>query len=114
MREIKSLAIALLVGVFIMQGADSVSGQTASQTGAARRLVGTWRLVSIVPADPQTYTGGLNPTGLIVYDGLGNMAAQIMPDRARPKYIGAQPTPAEAKEAITGYTAYWGDRKSVV
>ena len=28
--------------------------------------------------------------------------------RARPKYAGAQPTPDEAKEAITGYLAYFG------
>ena len=36
------------------------------------------------------------------------MAAQVMPSRARPKYAGAQPTPDEAKEAITGYLAYFG------
>jgi hypothetical protein len=42
------------------------------------------------------------------YDDLGNMAAQVMPNRARPKYAGAQPTPDEAKEAITGYLAYFG------
>jgi hypothetical protein len=31
-----------------------------------------------------------------------------MPNRPRPKYAGAQPTPEEAKEAITGYLAYFG------
>ncbi len=31
-----------------------------------------------------------------------------MPDRARPKYAGRQPTPDEAKAAITGYIAYFG------
>jgi len=36
------------------------------------------------------------------------MAAQIMPDRPRAKYAAAQPTPEEAKAAITGYTAYFG------
>ena len=36
------------------------------------------------------------------------MAVQIMPDRNRPKYAGAQPTPEEAKAALTGYTAYFG------
>ena len=42
------------------------------------------------------------------YDSLGNMAAQVMPNRSRPKYAGVQPTPEEAKEAITGYLAYFG------
>jgi lipocalin-like protein len=42
------------------------------------------------------------------YDGLGNMAAQVMPARARPKYAGTQPTADEAKEALTGYLAYFG------
>jgi hypothetical protein len=47
-------------------------------------------------------------TGLMYYDDLGNMAAQVMPSRARAKYAGTQPTPDEAKEAITGYLAYFG------
>ena len=46
--------------------------------------------------------------GLIYYDETGHMAVQIMPDRLRPKYAGAEPTPDEAKAAITGYTAYFG------
>ena len=29
------------------------------------------------------------------------MAVQIMPDRNRPKYAGAQPTPEEAKAALS-------------
>jgi hypothetical protein len=36
------------------------------------------------------------------------MAAQIMPDRVRPKYVGPEPTADEAKLAITGYIAYFG------
>ena len=36
--------------------------------------------------------------GLIIYDGLGK-TAQIMPDRARPKYDGAQVALDEAKKA---------------
>jgi len=74
----------------------------------AKRFVGTWRLVSIesTPPDPMR---GANPIGLIYYDTTGNMAAQIMPDRDRPKWKqGEPPTPEQAKEAITGYTAYFG------
>src|SRR5262245_16459878 len=72
---------------------------TGAQTVAARdapRFVGTWRLVS----DTQT--------GIMIYDSLGNMAAQVMPNRVRRRYAAAEPTPEEAKEAITGYLAYFG------
>ena len=60
------------------------------------RFVGTWRLVSNTQ------------TGIMIYDNLGNMAAQVMPKRARSKYAAAEPTPEEAKDAITGYLAYFG------
>jgi hypothetical protein len=43
-------------------------------------------------------------TGLMHYDSLRNMAAQVIPNRSRPKYAGVQPTPEEAKEALTGRT----------
>ena len=66
---------------------------TGAQPVAARdtpRFFGTWRLVS----DTQT--------GIMIYDSLGNMAAQVMPNRVRRKYAAAEPTPEEAKDAITG------------
>jgi len=44
----------------------------------------------------------------MIYDSLGNMAAQVMPNRVRRKYAAAEPTPDEAKDAITGYLAYFG------
>ncbi len=44
----------------------------------------------------------------MIYDNLGNMAAQVMPNRVRRKYAAAEPTPEEAKDAITGYLAYFG------
>ena len=72
---------------------------TGAQTTPARdtpRFFGTWRLVSETQ------------TGMMIYDSLGNMAAQVMPNRVRRKYAAAQPTPDEAKDAITGYLAYFG------
>lgn len=73
----------------------------------SKRFVGTWRLVSIESTGGVPY--GANPIGLIYYDALGNMAVQIMPDRERPKWKqGEPPTPDQAKEAITGYVAYFG------
>ena len=97
MRTIRELGVVLLLVMLITQaGARITSGQTAPASDEAKRFIGTWRLVSD------------SSTGLMYYDGLGNMAAQVMPNRARPKYAGAQPTPDEAKEALTGYLAYFG------
>ena len=37
------------------------------------------------------------------------MAAQLMPDRSRAKWeFGKEPTPEQAKDALTGYAAYFG------
>ena len=72
---------------------------TDAQTAPARdtaRFVGTWRLVSSAT------------TGMMIYDSLGNMAAQVMPNRVRRKYAAVEPTPEEAKDAIAGYLAYFG------
>jgi hypothetical protein len=97
MRTIRELGVVLLLVMLITQaGARITSGQTAPASDEAKRFIGTWRLVSD------------SSTGLMYYDGFGNMAAQVMPNRARPKYAGAQPTPDEAKEALTGYLAYFG------
>jgi hypothetical protein len=97
MRTSRALGVNSLVVILITQvGARRASGQAASTGGDAKRFIGTWRLVSDVS------------TGLMYYDSLGNMAAQVMPNRSRPKYAGVQPTPEEAKEAITGYLAYFG------
>ena len=93
----RAVSLVLLGLVLINQaGAQRVAAQTPSASEDAKRFVGTWRIVS----DTQT--------GIMIYDSLGNMAAQVMPKRVRPKYAGAQPTPDEAKAALTGYLAYFG------
>src|SRR6266850_1131830 len=97
MQGTRALGLTCLIALLITQaGARSTSGQTARASDDAKRFIGTWRLVSATS------------TGLMYYDALGNMAAQVMPNRVRPKYSGAQPTSDEAKEAITGYLAYFG------
>lgn len=74
----------------------------------AKGFVGTWRLVSIESASPET-TRGAHPIGLIYYDATGSMAVQIMPDRDRPKWKpGESPTPDQAIETLAGYVAYFG------
>ena len=77
-----------------------------SQAELRKSFVGTWRLVSIDGGANPTIRGQ-KPTGVIYYDAHGNMAAQIMPDRPRPKWTGT-PTQEQAMEAFRGYTAYFG------
>ena len=89
-------------------GASSANAQSALQGEAAKRFVGTWRIVSITTDGKTNEMRGPRPTGLIIYDAGGNMAVQIMPDRPRPKFAAAEPTPDEAKVALYGYTAYFG------
>ena len=73
----------------------------------APRLVGAWRLVSVEGSKLAPYRGE-QPTGLLWYDARGNMAVQIMPDRKRSRYAGELPTAEEARDALLGYTAYFG------
>ena len=87
-RSAAALAVVLLAAP--ITGAQTVSVRDTT------RFVGTWRLVSETT------------TGMMIYDSLGNMAAQVMPNRMRRKSAAAEPTPDEAKDAITGYLAYFG------
>src|SRR5258706_2910933 len=89
----KSMICAMSSMVLMLQMTAAVGTQTARD---APRFFGTWRLISDTT------------TGIMIYDSLGNMAAQVMPNRARRKYAAAEPTPDEAKDAITGYLAYFG------
>ena len=110
MRRSATRGAEILLAAFLVMGlgAGGAEGQSAPGAGAAARFVGTWRLVSIEANGRPDPNRGAHPTGLIYYDGAGNMAVQIMPDRARPRYAGAQPTADEAGAALIGYTAYFG------
>lgn len=109
MRKIIALCMMLLVIVLVMRiAASGVSGQSAPPNDTAMRFIGTWRLVSITSNGQTDPNRGARPTGVIYYDGIGNMALQIMPDRVRPKYVGSQLTADEAKAVLTGYSAYFG------
>ena len=59
-----ALAVVLLVA--------PVTGAQTVPTRDTPRFVGTWRLVSDTT------------TGIMIYDSLGNMAAQVMPHRHTP------------------------------
>jgi hypothetical protein len=105
-RGVVVVGLVLAAAAFQQTGRIASAQQPKSQAELRKPLVGTWRLVSIeggaTPANR-----GQKPTGLIYYDNLGNMAAQIMPDRPRPKWTGT-PTPEQMAEAFRGYTAYFG------
>lgn len=92
MTNVKRCRAAALAAVLLT--APATGAQTPARDPS--RFVGTWRLVSDTT------------TGMMIYDNLGNMAAQVMPNRVRRKYAAADPTPEEAKDAITGYLAYFG------
>ena len=96
------------IATWILLSTIFVIANVAHAQDAAKRLVGTWRLLEIKGGDGKMDHRGPRPTGLIYYDAGGNMAVQIMPDRPRHKFAGSQPTPQEAKEALAGYTAYFG------
>jgi hypothetical protein len=106
-RKTSSVAGLVLAAVALQGAAGFAGGQQAkSQAELRKSFIGTWRLVSIEGgANPATR--GTKPTGIIFYDSTGHMAAQIMPDRPRPKWTGT-PTPEQALEAFRGYTAYFG------
>src|SRR5690349_4452109 len=95
------------VGISFQLTTFAAHAQVVQTADAAKRLIGTWRLLSITESLLQQYRGE-NPTGVLYYDDKGNMAVQIMPSRQRPKYAGTLPTPEEAREALLGYTAYFG------
>ena len=104
MRRFSALVTMLIIVVL----ASQPMGQSRSENEGAKRVVGMWRLVSIVQDGGQAPNRGARPTGLIVYDASGQMSVQIMPDRIRAKFAATDPTPEEAKEALRGYTAYFG------
>lgn len=106
MRKIAGLLPLLALTTWIVAASGTSLMRSSSET--AKRLIGTWRLVSITTNGKTDPNRGPHPTGFIYYDATGHMAVQIMPDRVRPKYVGSEPTPDEAKAAITGYIAYFG------
>jgi hypothetical protein len=99
MRACLALASLVLLGAV---------GMEAQQAGdVQRQLVGNWRLVSFESFDekgvgrPNAFTGGR-----IMYDGAGQMAAQLT--HSNRKLLSTPATEAERATAYTGYLAYYG------
>src|SRR5262245_35724469 len=62
-------------------------------------LVGTWKLARIEGGSAKERTSGSNLVGLMMYDRAGYVAVGIM-QGGRQKFVGSDPTPAEAKSAF--------------
>jgi hypothetical protein len=105
-----SRKIAMAVAVLVIAGLGGywqvAASQGQTQAELRKPFVGSWRLVSIEGGNNPT-TRGSKPTGIIMYDAHGNMAAQIQPDRQRPTYTGT-PSIEQMAERMRGYTAYFG------
>src|SRR4051794_20809862 len=97
--------LCVLAAVLVVAMSAGVSAQ-APQGDAAKRILGAWSYVGTwvdgVPRDR-----GNNPSGMIVYLPSGHMSVQVAPDHPR-KRAGTEATPQEAKDALTGYVAYFG------
>lgn len=79
----------------------------------ASRFTGAWRLLSCETRDSDgrvEYPFGERPGGQLLYDGAGNMSAQLgKTNRAR--FTASDPalgTDAEVRDAFAGYIAYFG------
>ena len=92
-------------------GAREAAKTAAIQTGSDRaKLVGTYALVTSEVKDANgTWrpTPNFDSTGYITYSDTGYMGVHVMPQN-RSTFAGNQPTPEEAREALRGYTAYYG------
>lgn len=83
-----------------------MSDQSVPLCDAASRLVGAWRYVGTW-VDGKPYNRGPHPKGMIYYTAGGHMGVQIAPDVER-TMAGEEPTPDEAKTALSDYIAYSG------
>jgi hypothetical protein len=77
------------------------------------KFIGTWRLVSFEEEQANgevNFPYGEHPLGLLIYDGNGNVAVQIMSREreALPATDFSQLDGEKVKAAISGYTAFFG------
>ena len=128
----RAVVFSFLVGAAVVVTTRGVTAQrigaapenTAQRDGAApvspavravnSRFAGVWKLVGeqtrdatgqVVPQGPSATTGGR--FGYITYDPAGYMGVTIAWP-SHPVLAGRQPTPEEARLALSTYNSYWG------
>ena len=80
------------------------------QEKAAKKLVGTWRLVSVEGTDAIVHFAFDHPTGIIMYDRSGWMSVQVDVKGFRKPFVNgpASGTVEEKAAAFDNYVAYYG------
>lgn len=83
--------------------------EVATITPEHKKFIGFWKLVSNERRDDKGTLVGSNPgqTGYIIYTAAGFMMVHMVQPNRKP-FAGAQPTPAEAGQALRTYTNYFG------
>ena len=80
----------------------------------ADRFIGTWRLLSTEfrteDGSPTDSPYGADPQGLLMYDGLGNMSAQLSQGSRQPFPTADRKagSPGQVRAAFESYQAYCG------
>jgi hypothetical protein len=100
----KSLALTLLLSCVSMSSAQP------QQENVSEKLIGAWRLVSVVGTDPTFHFAYDHPTGIIIYDQSGWMAVQIdIKGIRQPFHNGpAAGSDEEKVDAFDNYVGYYG------
>lgn len=112
----------VLLSLLTMSCANPPGQSPAADAPQARRsaqanpFVGSWKLTGIERRNPDgslipgvNPVGGVNPTGMVMYDASGHMSLQIMPS-GRPQTLNTlQPlTPEQSQSALFGFVSYYG------
>lgn len=104
-----------MMGTFLIAllGALSLTAQAPEAGTLAKRLVGSWRLISAEGRSPDgkvTLDYGPKPIGRLILDGGGRMSIHLLNPTRRRFASGdfLRPTPEELKEAFDGYFGYFG------
>ena len=101
-----TLVIALLCAL-------PLSAQTPTGGTVAKRLVGSWRLISAEGRSSDgkvTLDYGAKPLGRLILDSGGRMSLHLL-NSTRQRFASGdflRPTPQELKEAFEGYFGYFG------
>jgi hypothetical protein len=114
-RAVLGLLFAISALVWGSAPKDNADAKPQADPSGGVQLVGTWRLISRVVrlADGSAVQDpglGKTPTGYLMYDSSGHMAAQLMRlDRPMAIDCGTSGSaPSDNSQSVNGYDAYFG------